>query len=650
MALANILIVDDTPQNSALLSRILEKQYQVRSVDSGKIALQKVSGWADLVLLDTKMPDMDGYEVCRLLKATPATANTPVIFLGTFDNILKTKTYRVGGNDYITKPFQAEEVLGKVRQQLILLQTQKKIHFLNQSLAAKNQELQEQKEVASAELQQLQQTQQHLLQLALYDSTTGLPNRNSFLGKIKELLARYQQQTEYRFAVFLLQFQLDRTKNVGIDLAEFTVYLDREEQDKLFRSLAERLKKCLASTALLSRFEGDRFAIVTDKLTAGETEIQQWVEAIQRQLSEPFSVVLHKNSGLGVEQQIYLQMRSGIAVGSDRYTAAYELLQDAAIALYQTQKSDRSYHIFQPDSSYQQKIEVVSTQAAPIYQQLKAHFIESLERGKISLSYQPIFALARDSLQDIENVQIVGLEVLDQCHQEYHKLLVLTNFFQNLESSSISTNVSNFTLELTASYLRELQLQHQGQEDLFLTMQCSEKFLYQPHLGEKIAAILSASDIDPAFLHLDLLLKSESFEKEQTLLIIRQLAKLGIKLNLVCKYLTYGTLKNLEKLPFYSYKLSSNLVEKIISAEATATLPPKDNKDIAYSRQYVAKSEIARIVSLAHASKIKVTAKAVATREQLVYLTSVGCDYACGSFLSKPLDAQSLETFLVWRV
>ncbi len=114
----SILIVDDTPDNLRLLTKILKDDtYHVRATKTGREALASVSAeLPDLVLLDIKMPDMDGYEVCRRLKADDASKNIPVIFISALDSIDdKKKGFEVGCSDFITKPFQPEEVLARVR-------------------------------------------------------------------------------------------------------------------------------------------------------------------------------------------------------------------------------------------------------------------------------------------------------------------------------------------------------------------------------------------------------------------------------------------------------------------------------------------------------------------------------------------------------
>jgi len=141
-----ILVVDDIPNNLRLLQDLLRKQgYDVRLAPSGKLALRSLTRFApDLILLDIMMPDMDGYQVCREIKADPEMGNVPVIFLSALNEGLdKVKAFEVGGADYITKPFQVEEVLARIRNQLDLHSLQKQLRETNQTLADQNRQLQQ---------------------------------------------------------------------------------------------------------------------------------------------------------------------------------------------------------------------------------------------------------------------------------------------------------------------------------------------------------------------------------------------------------------------------------------------------------------------------------------------------------------------------
>ena len=141
---ARLLIVDDKPQNLRLISDFLAEQgFALMLTRSGAQALEKVRlATPELVLLDVNMPNMDGFEVCRRLKAEPATAATPVIFMTALDDTEhKVEGFRLGAVDYITKPIQREELLARIQHHLQLHRLQRELLAQSQDLASKNAEL-----------------------------------------------------------------------------------------------------------------------------------------------------------------------------------------------------------------------------------------------------------------------------------------------------------------------------------------------------------------------------------------------------------------------------------------------------------------------------------------------------------------------------
>ena len=137
----NVFIVDDTPSNLSLLSGILRGAgHSVRMANSPRRALAMVDALApELVMLDITMPEMDGYELCRALREREATAQVPVIFISALaDPIDKVKAFRTGGVDYVTKPFDADEVLARVETQLRLERLRREMDGKNRELARLN--------------------------------------------------------------------------------------------------------------------------------------------------------------------------------------------------------------------------------------------------------------------------------------------------------------------------------------------------------------------------------------------------------------------------------------------------------------------------------------------------------------------------------
>jgi sigma-B regulation protein RsbU (phosphoserine phosphatase) len=140
----SILIVDDAPANLRLLADMLTARgYRVRAVTSGDRALTSArAAPPDLILLDIRMHGMNGYEVCQQLKAERQTRHIPVIFISALDELHdKVQAFEVGGVDYVTKPFQGEEVLARVETHLALRRLQNQLRDANRQLIEANQKM-----------------------------------------------------------------------------------------------------------------------------------------------------------------------------------------------------------------------------------------------------------------------------------------------------------------------------------------------------------------------------------------------------------------------------------------------------------------------------------------------------------------------------
>ncbi|MBI1280646.1 MAG: response regulator [Anaerolineaceae bacterium] len=140
----SIVIVDDTPENLRLLGQMLNEQgYRVRSAPNGEHALASIrKERPDLILLDILMPDMNGYEVCQQLKSDAQLNDIPVIFISALNEVFdKVTAFSIGAVDYITKPFQIEEVLARVRTHLSLEEMRQTLDLQNRQLQEQNHEL-----------------------------------------------------------------------------------------------------------------------------------------------------------------------------------------------------------------------------------------------------------------------------------------------------------------------------------------------------------------------------------------------------------------------------------------------------------------------------------------------------------------------------
>ena len=283
----DILIVDDTIDNLRVLSSILVREgYNVRKALNWQMAFTACQMLLpDLILLDIMMPDINGYQVCERLKSWELTTEIPIIFISALDDVFdKVKAFHSGGADYITKPFEFEEILVRIENQLALRSAQKEIKKLNLSLEEKIQERTQQLENTLKNLRQeideRRSLQNQLIDIALHDSLTGLPNRLLFVNQLEKVLAKTKKEDNYRFAVLFLD--CDRFKTVNDSLGHLV-------GDKLLLSIASRLQSVLNNKDTLARFGGDEFAVLLENLTDIDTAVSV-ADSILQKLSLAFHI------------------------------------------------------------------------------------------------------------------------------------------------------------------------------------------------------------------------------------------------------------------------------------------------------------------------------------------------------------------------
>ena len=241
-AQGNILVVDDTPANLRLLVEILQQQgYLVRPVNNGKLALSAAQGLPpDLILLDIFMPELDGYQVCQQLKSQEKTKDIPIIFISAANEVIdKVKAFQVGGVDYITKPFQVEEVLVRVATHLNLCLLQKK-------LTQKNEDLTE-------IIEQLTRTQEQLIQTekmaALGNLIAGIAHEiNTPMGAIRSSIENIANFFELQLInlpkihdEISLEFQEDMMQLIQI-FQQQTEHLSSREKRQIRKQLVNILE------------------------------------------------------------------------------------------------------------------------------------------------------------------------------------------------------------------------------------------------------------------------------------------------------------------------------------------------------------------------------------------------------------------------
>lgn len=317
-----VLVIDDSSDNLELLSYILTfKGYEVVTSDRGQKALEIArTNPPDIILLDIGMPEMDGYEICQRLRSGENTKDIPIIFVSAWNQgNNKTRAFRYGGNDYITKPYQMEEVIARVDNQLQIQRLKTELENKNQRLS---QELLRQKN----QERQLLKINQKLGKLVNIDSLTQLANRHRF----DEFLTRewYRRRRDNSSLSLII-----------CDIDYFKLYNDRFGHmagDECLKQVAEVISQGVKRPAdLAARYGGEEFAIIlpqTPAQNALKVAERIRLNISQLQIPHPLSLI-----------DDYVSLSLGVScIEPDSKATEQQLLSAADEALYEAKKQGRT--------------------------------------------------------------------------------------------------------------------------------------------------------------------------------------------------------------------------------------------------------------------------------------------------------------------
>ncbi|MFB2834854.1 EAL domain-containing protein [Floridanema evergladense] len=594
----DILIVDDTAENLRLLSSFLVNEgYNVRKALTGQMALTAMDTLLpDLILLDIMMPVMDGYQVCERLKSNPKTAEIPVIFLSALNDAFdKVKAFTVGGADYITKPFQFEEVLARVRLQLALKAAKVQNQKLNAELEARVKErtyqLQAVIEELKREIQERKLLQTKLLDMALHDALTGLPNRAFFMEQIVELLKLAQENHDYQFAVLFLD--CDRFKVINDSLGHLV-------GDELLIALTNRLKLLLCSEDTIARFGGDEFAILIKQIDDINSATQV-ADRILKALSFPFQ--LKRN-------EVFINASIGIALGNDNYEQAEHILRDADTAMYRAKTLGKGqYHVFDPT------MHAAAMQALQLENDLR----KAIQQEEFVVHYQPIISLCTG--------KITGFEALVRWQHPTKGIVPPGLFIPIAEETGLINSIGKLVLSQACHQVQQWHQEKLIDESIFMSVNISAKQFAQIDIVEQIDQILAEVKINPQNLKLEITESAFINNAQSAKAILQKLRQRQIQLCIDDFGTGYSSLSYLHNFPVDTLKVDRSFVSKLDGTLESLGLIPAIKK-------------------IAETMKMSVVAEGIETKKQLVQLRELNCEFGQGYLFAKPLPKQEATDLL----
>ncbi len=391
---AKILIVDDTKANLVALQVLLKAvDVDIISAMSGAEALaaaQQDSDHLALILLDVQMPEMDGFEVARLMQKNDKTRSIPIIFItANQDDAHIEEAYLAGAVDYIQKPIKKTALISKVRVFLDLWS----LRFgLEQ------------------EVEQRRAAEHRVEHLATHDPLTNLPNRRGLYEELNELIYRSKR---YRYSSAVIYVDLDGFKNVND-------HFGHEAGDRLLTRVSANFKKIVRQTDAVARIGGDEFIVLITDINSDNTLITK-IESLLYEASRP---IKFKGHNIAVGASI------GIALYPDHGEDAETLLHHADQAMYQAKNHGKNtFRFFTEDIN----------ERAHRQRELQDNLRKALPADEFSVFYQPIV--------DAKSGQVVSAEALMRWYSEKLGQVFPDEFIPAAESAGLIPELGCWVLE-----------------------------------------------------------------------------------------------------------------------------------------------------------------------------------------------------------
>lgn len=596
----DVLVVDDIAANVRLLAELLTKKgYKVRGVTSGVAALKAIEAQPpDLVLLDVNMPHVSGYDVCKSLKSDAKTNHIVVIFISALDEVIdKVEAFNAGGSDYITKPFEVEEILVRIENQLGLQAAKTQIRQLNTELEARVRDRTAKLEATNRQLQQeiseRQKAQEQLLHMAFHCILTGLPNRAWFMQRLEAALNRVQDDSERRFAVLFLD--CDRFKIVNDSLGHVV-------GDRLLVAVAHRLETCLYPLETLARLGGDEFIVLLEDVDQVSQAIEV-TQKIQNSLVKPFQIN---------DQEIHINASVGIVLASSEYQQPEHILRDVDTAMYRAKEMGNGhYQVFDANMHH----------LAMARLQLENDLRRAIAQQEFYLCYQPII--------NLKNQTILGFEALIRWQHPHKGLISPGQFIPVAEDTGLIIPIGLWVLQQACQQLKTWKNDF-ARPDLCISVNLSVKQFAQSDLFQQINNILQKVELPGNNLKLEITESALMDNPQAVTELLNLLKQQKIRLGIDDFGTGYSSLSYLHRFPVDTLKVDRSFVEQMCESS--------ENLDI-----------VQAIITLAHNLGMVAIAEGIETPQQLLQLQELGCDFGQGYYFAKPLLPEAATQFIMSR-
>jgi diguanylate cyclase (GGDEF)-like protein len=506
-ATAAILLVDDDPTRLLALEAVLAplNQEVVRATSGQEALRQLLSREFAVVLLDVRMPGMDGYETAEFIRQRPQSAHTPIIFITSYgpSETDVAGGYSLGAVDYLFPPMVPEIVRSKVSV------------FVD--LYGKTEEVRQQ-------AAHLRRAQEELTHLALHDALTGLPNRTLFVDRLQHALLRRESGAS---SVAVLFLDLDRFKVVNDSLGHAA-------GDRVLVCLADRLREALRPSDTVARFGGDEFIILCEGVT-GEREVTCIAERVAAALCVPFDL-----DGA----HVVLTVSTGIAISTGAQDRPETLIRNADAAMYRAKERGGARWLLFDDAIHRRAVERLEMEGA---------LREAVERGDFRLRYHP--------LVDVDSGRVTGFEALVRWHHPTKGIIAPAHFIGLAEQTGLIVPLGAWVLTEACRQSHAWRAASLGGSRLKMCVNVSARQLAKAELAEQVAGILADTATDPDDICLEITESALIEDPATTSQSLRLLRSLGVRLSIDDYGTGYTSLANLKAFPIDTIKIDRAFIE-----------------------------------------------------------------------------------------
>ncbi|HUB27138.1 MAG TPA: EAL domain-containing protein [Tepidisphaeraceae bacterium] len=431
-----------------------------------------------------------------------------------------------------------------------------------------------------------------LLQEALRDSLTGLPNRALFMDRLERAVVRGRREGEKRCAVLFLD--MDRFKVVNDSLGH-------QAGDQLLVDFANRLAGCLRPGDTVARLGGDEFTVLLEDVHS-ESEAMQIADRMLASLKHEFQVSA---------REVFVTASIGIALsGIGDSSRPQDLLRDADTAMYRAKAAGRNRHQLFDAAMHQRVVKLLDTE----------HDLRrAIERGEFELHYQPIVR--------IDTGLITAFESLIRWRRPDVGLVMPGEFISVAEETGLITSIGKWALYEACRQMAAWHNELPKHRDVKIAVNLSAKQFAQPDLCEQIQDALRRSGLAAGALILEITETVVMDNAEQAAAVLRRLKALGARVNIDDFGTGYSSLAYLQKFPVDTMKIDRSFISRLDNGD--------ENQEI-----------VRTIVTLAHNLNMTVTAEGVETESQMQHLATMACENSQGFLLSKPLSAADARQLL----